>query len=69
MMKISYYAYTNKGGRPNNEDIICCGPQQGWGLFILTDCIRAPTSGQVSSSLAARVIARRCMILDLSDLH
>ncbi len=46
MMKISYYAYTNKGGRPNNEDSICCGLQNRRGVFVLADGLGGHSSGE-----------------------
>ena len=56
MMKISYYAYTNKGGRPNNEDSICCGLQNRRGVFVLADGLGGHSSGEVASGLAAQAI-------------
>lgn len=67
MMKISYYAYTNKGGRPDNEDSICCGLQKGRGVFVLADGLGGHSSGEVASSLAAQVIWEGCMAMDVLD--
>ena len=67
MMKISYYAYTNKGGRPDNEDSICCGLQKGRGVFVLADGLGGHSSGEVASSLAAQVIWEGCMTMDVLD--
>ena len=60
MMKISYYAYTNKGGRPNNEDSICCGLQNRRGVFVLADGLGGHSSGEVASGLAAQAIREGC---------
>ena len=60
MMKISYYAYTNKGGRPNNEDSICCGLQNRRGVFVLADGLGGHSSGEVASGLAAQAIWEGC---------
>ena len=67
MMKISYYAYTNKGGRPDNEDSIRCGLQKGRGVFVLADGLGGHSSGEVASSLAAQVIWEGCMAMDVLD--
>ena len=37
MAKLSFYSYTNKGGRPNNEDSIRGGLENGRGVFVLAD--------------------------------
>ena len=60
MMKISYYAYTNNGGRPNNEDSICCGLQNRRGVFVLADGLGGHSSGEVASGLAAQAIREGC---------
>ena len=67
MMKISYYAYTNKGGRPNNEDSICCGLQNRRGVFVLADGLGGPSSGEVASGLAAQAIWEGCAGAEILD--
>ena len=67
MMKISYYAYTNKGGRPNNEDSICCGLQNRRGVFVLADGLGGHSSGEVASGLAAQAIWEGCAGAEILD--
>ena len=67
MMKISYYAYTNKGGRPNNEDSICCGLQNRRGVFVLADGLGGHSSGEVASGLAAQAIREGCAGAEILD--
>lgn len=67
MMKISYYAYTNKGGRPNNEDRICCGLQNRRGVFVLADGLGGHSSGEVASGLAAQAIWEGCAGAEILD--
>lgn len=67
MMKFSYYAYTNKGGRPNNEDSICLDLANGRGVFVLADGLGGHSSGEVASSLAAQAICKGCLDADGLD--
>ncbi len=67
MMKISYYAYTNKGGRPNNEDSIRCGLQNRRGVFVLADGLGGHSSGEVASGLAAQAIWEGCAGAEILD--
>ena len=67
MMKISYYAYTNKGGRPNNEDSIFCGLQNRRGVFVLADGLGGHSSGEVASGLAAQAIWEGCAGAEILD--
>ena len=69
MMKISYYAYTNKGGRPNNEDSICCGLQNRRGVFVLADGLGGHSSGEVASGLAAQAIREGCAGAETLDIE
>ena len=36
-MKLSCFTYTNKGGRPDNEDSVRWDCQDGRGIFVLAD--------------------------------
>lgn len=65
MMKISYYSYTNQGGRPNNEDSICCGLQNGRGVFVLADGLGGHRNGEIASALASDAILKGCFAADV----
>ena len=59
-MKLSAYAYTNRGGREKNEDSIRCSIQGQRGIFIVADGLGGHQSGEVASALAADVIFSGC---------
>lgn len=61
MKHLSFYAYTNKGGRPNNEDSIRWAVQDGRGVFVLADGLGGHHSGEVASAIAAQSILDGCM--------
>lgn len=60
MTQISFYSYTNKGGRPGNEDSIRCGLAAGRAIFVLADGLGGHGSGEVASSIAAESILSGC---------
>ena len=65
-MRQSYFQYTNKGGRPNNEDSISCSLRDGRGVYVLCDGLGGHSSGEVASALAADAIASA--LCDAEDL-
>ncbi|HJB08349.1 MAG TPA: protein phosphatase 2C domain-containing protein [Candidatus Enterocloster faecavium] len=62
MMKLSYYAYTNRGGRPNNEDSIRFQVQGGRGVFVLADGLGGHSCGEVASTAASQSILEGCLV-------
>lgn len=65
-MKLSAYAYTNKGGRPRNEDSLYCGEAEG--LFVLADGLGGHQSGQVASRTAVETVVQTCHESEEADL-
>ena len=59
-MKISAYGYTNRGGRPHNEDRICWQLAEDRGVFVVADGLGGHSRGEVASALAAERILRDC---------
>ena len=55
-MKLSYFSYTNKGGRPNNEDSLRCQELDGRGVFVLADGLGGHQSGETASAIAVEAI-------------
>ena len=53
MMKWSCYSYTSPGGRPNNEDSLRCGQENGRSVFVTADGLGGHDSGEVASAVAA----------------
>ena len=56
MMKLSVHAYTNPGGRPNNEDSIRVVQDGCRGIFALADGLGGHDRGEVASLLAVASI-------------
>ncbi len=59
-MKISAYGYTNRGGRPHNEDRICWAAEENSGIFVVADGLGGHSRGEVASALAAEAILQGC---------
>ena len=49
-MKLSAYAYTNRGGRDHNEDSLRASAEEG--VFVLADGLGGHRCGEVASALA-----------------
>lgn len=67
MAKLSFYSYTNKGGRPNNEDSIRGGLENGRGVFVLADGLGGHSLGEVASSIAAETVLDGCFAASQLD--
>ena len=52
-MRLSCFTYTNKGGRPDNEDSVRWDCQDGRGIFVLADGLGGHRSGEMASAIAA----------------
>ena len=59
-MRISAYGYTNRGGRPRNEDRICWTAEEDRGTFVVADGLGGHSRGEVASALAAEAILQGC---------
>ena len=55
-MKLSCFTYTNRGGRPDNEDSVRWDCQDGRGIFVLADGLGGHRSGEMASAIAAETI-------------
>ena len=55
-MELSYYSYTNQGGRDHNEDSLRCRCDGERGLFVLADGLGGHECGEVASQLAVEVL-------------
>ena len=55
-MRLSCFTYTNKGGRPDNEDSVRWDCQDGRGIFVLADGLGGHRSGEMASAIAAETI-------------
>ena len=55
-MKLSCFTYTNRGGRPANEDSVRWDSQDGRGIFVLADGLGGHRSGEMASAIAAETI-------------
>ena len=66
-MRLSAYAYTNRGGREHNEDSIRCSVQGQRGAFLVADGLGGHQSGEVASALAADVIFAGCTGEEVPD--
>ena len=53
-MKVSAYAYTNRGGREHNEDSLRASAEQG--IFVLADGLGGHSCGEVASAAAVDAI-------------
>ena len=60
-MNISAFSYTNRGGRPHNEDSVRCRTEGGRGVFVVTDGLGGHQSGEVASALAADALLDGCL--------
>ena len=52
-MDLRAYAYTNRGGRPHNEDSLRASAEQG--IFVLADGLGGHGHGEVASALAVDI--------------
>ena len=59
-MKLTAYAYTNRGGRENNEDSLRLSLEGERGVFVVADGLGGHQSGEVASALAADAILDAC---------
>lgn len=55
-MRLSCFTYTNRGGRPDNEDSVRWDSQDGRGIFVLADGLGGHRSGEMASAIAAETI-------------
>lgn len=55
-MRLSCFTYTNRGGRPDNEDSVRWDCQDGRGIFVLADGLGGHRSGEMASAIAAETI-------------
>lgn len=62
-MKLTYYCYTNQGGREHNEDYMCSAVEQGRGVFVLADGLGGHHAGEVASAIAGETALRGCLAL------
>lgn len=62
MTKLSYYSYTNRGGRQDNEDSIRCGTSNGRGVFVAADGLGGHSLGEVASAIAADTLFEGCFL-------
>ncbi len=67
MTKLSYYSYTNRGGRPDNEDSIRCGTSNGRGVFAAADGLGGHRLGEVASAIAADALFEGCFLAPSLD--
>ena len=58
-MKIRYSAYSNRGGRPNNEDSLCAVNLGEFYLFAVADGLGGHDCGEVASAIAAEELEKR----------
>ena len=66
-MGLIYYAYTNRGGRENNEDSLQVQCDGTAGSFVLADGLGGHESGEVASRTAVDVILSGCAAAETLD--
>ena len=57
-VNVSYYKYTNRGGRDINEDSLACASANGYSYFILADGLGGHDSGEVASRFVVNELAK-----------
>ena len=60
-MNITTYSYTNRGGRPENEDSICLESRSGRTVLTLADGLGGHGGGEVASALAVNTVCQACL--------
>ena len=61
MSILSFYSYTNQGGRENNEDSIRAWSQDERGVFVLADGLGGHNCGERASETAVETIHNGCI--------
>ena len=61
MSILSFYSYTNQGGRENNEDSIRAWSQDERGVFVLADGLGGHNCGERASETAVETILNGCI--------
>ena len=61
MSILSFYSYTNQGGRENNEDSIRAWSQDERGVFVLADGLGGHNCGERASETAVETILNGCV--------
>lgn len=60
-MNITTYSYTNRGGRPENEDSIRLESRSGRTILALADGLGGHGGGEVASALAVDAVCQACL--------
>lgn len=66
-MKITTYAYTNRGGRDHNEDSIRAAENEHRTVLVLADGLGGHGGGERASALAAEEVCAQCLTSPAAD--